>query len=146
MTRWLAAVTVAACLTFPVPAAFAQGQSASHARSHGRACGQPASLTWALPGPLDPGARRDWRVTVTEATPLQVDAASEEFDTYLRLADTGGALVAENDDGPESLDSRSVTTLAPGTYCLRLNVSTPPAEARARRRSSRATQDLILRA
>lgn len=272
MTRCLAAVAVAACLTFPAPAAFAQGQSAlPPPEATTGACGQPASLTWTLPGPLDaqplepltltflrgepaylqfslaaparvglrtetldtevdpylslfaaagdlvasdddgaggynavidvtldpgdwcvqlrpyspgasgetqiilhaaagaaaeellartidgppeagelcadpaflanetltiapgmstalltarldPGARRDWRVTVTEATPLQVDAVSEEFDTYLRLADTAGMIVAENDDGPSTgTNSVLLASVQAGDYCLSLS-------------------------
>jgi hypothetical protein len=63
-------------------------------------------------------SRSDWRFEVTDEVLLQFDAMSDEFDTLISLIDSSGAMIEQNDDEPNSINSRIVRTLAPGSYCL----------------------------
>ncbi len=96
----------------------------------GTACTDPA-LTSAFGAPLAPGVgtvsatgalagspRSDWTIEVTETVTLQLDARSVAFDTVLTLLDGSGSVIDTNDDGPSGTDSRLVSTLQPGSYCL----------------------------
>jgi plastocyanin len=54
-----------------------------------------------------------------EGDTVEITMTSEEFDTYLVLADPDGTVVAQNDDGAGSLDSRIVHTLSQsGSYTI----------------------------
>jgi hypothetical protein len=79
----------------------------------------PGFGTLALNATVEVGARRDWRLTVAEATDFQAEATSNEFDTVLQLVDEDGAQLAHNDDAPGlGTGSRVALRLAPGSYCL----------------------------
>ncbi len=67
---------------------------------------------------LEPVSRSDWRFEVTDEVLLQFDAMSDEFDTLMSLVDGSGEMIEQNDDEPNSVNSRIVRTLAPGSYCL----------------------------
>lgn len=82
----------------------------------------PGLGSYGFQASVDPQSHRDWRVTVTQAMELQVDATSNQFDTMLILVDEGGHVVAENDDGFSSgTDSRIALAIEPGSYCLSLS-------------------------
>lgn len=72
----------------------------------------------AIAGTLIPGSRRDWTLEVTAAGTYQFDLGSAEFDTVLTLLDGSGMTIEMNDDRADSIDSRIVATLEPGSYCL----------------------------
>ena len=80
----------------------------------------PGMGTVAVAAALSPNGRNDWRVEVSDAVELQFDAKSFWIDTLLYLVDANGNILAENDDGMASTDSRIVYRLAPGRYCLAL--------------------------
>lgn len=95
-------------------------------------CADPA-LTAAFPGDVAPGmgevaaegtvaagGHSDWRLRVLQEAFYQIDARSGDFDTMIELQDADGNYVEGNDDGPDGTDSRIVTTLAAGDYCLRV--------------------------
>lgn len=70
-------------------------------------------------GNLSGGAPRDFRLHLASDTELRIDASSSDFDTVLSLHDANGVLLAENDDFPGlGTDSRIVTRLAAGDYCI----------------------------
>ncbi|MDH3262531.1 MAG: hypothetical protein OEM24_00875 [Paracoccaceae bacterium] len=82
----------------------------------------PGLGSYGIQASVDPQSHRDWRLTVTEAMELQVDATSGQFDTMLMLVDEAGQVVAENDDGFTSgTDSRIALAIEPGSYCLSLS-------------------------
>lgn len=59
------------------------------------------------------------RLSVPDGGEVRIDLASDAFDTLLALYDGDGAMIVENDDGPNSgTDSQIAESLAPGTYCL----------------------------
>ena len=82
---------------------------------------RPFTATGTLHG-CDP-ARGDHGVRLTAGTRYTLRAASEDFDTVLRLYQRdGGEPVAENDDADGTLNSRiNYTPSETGTFCL--NVS-----------------------
>ncbi|MCL4189027.1 MAG: DVUA0089 family protein [Rhodobacteraceae bacterium] len=95
-------------------------------------CADPA-LTSAFPGDIAPGmgavtaegmvptgGHSDWRLVVLSQAVYQIDARSGGFDTMIELQDAAGSYVDGNDDGPDGTDSRVVTELAAGEYCLRV--------------------------
>ncbi|MCC6305717.1 MAG: hypothetical protein IT545_11055 [Rhodobacteraceae bacterium] len=94
------------------------------------ACADPALTTDA--GPVAPGmgelalslmlapsSHSDVSFTTGETMELEFGARSTEFDTQLTLFGPGGEL-ASDDDGAGGTDSRIVTSLEPGQYCLRV--------------------------
>jgi len=59
------------------------------------------------------------RLSVPDGGPVQIDLGSDAFDTLLALYSADGAMIVENDDGPNTgTDSQIAETLAPGDYCL----------------------------
>jgi S1-C subfamily serine protease len=60
-----------------------------------------------------------YQIEVTRRQLVTVDLDSEAFDTYLRLLDERGEVVAENDDRSDfNFNSRIEETLEPGTYSI----------------------------
>jgi V8-like Glu-specific endopeptidase len=69
-------------------------------------------------GTLEVAGDRDvFQFTVDEGGTATITAFGvDDVDTYLRIYDADGNLVAENDDFGGSLDSQTTVALAPGTY------------------------------
>ena len=63
-----------------------------------------------------------FRFTLPEGGLLVTEAIGDGTDPTLALFDRVGRRLAENDDGPEGLDSFLVTKLFPGTYTLALRL------------------------
>ena len=61
-----------------------------------------------------------YRLSLAEAATLQIDAASQTFDTILSVHDMGGGLLWENDDHADTQgsDSRIREAFEPGEYCV----------------------------
>jgi hypothetical protein len=77
--------------------------------------GAPARVQGTIPADL----LQSWyALNVSAPVDLQLDARSLSLDTVLEVYDSAGALVAENDDGPDGTNSRIEATLFPGDYCV----------------------------
>ena len=75
----------------------------------------------AVSGAIGNGEIKDYTFFVTDPAQIRVRLSSQEFDTYLKLADEAGFLLAENDDSIEGgTDSDMTHVFAPGAYCLRV--------------------------
>ncbi|WP_045390601.1 PPC domain-containing protein [Falsirhodobacter sp. alg1] len=61
-----------------------------------------------------------FRFSVSDQTDLQIDATSDAIDTVLKVVNSEGATLYENDDSDEmrGTDSRVRSTFAPGDYCV----------------------------
>lgn len=93
-------------------------------------CGDPARTqllgrlargfgTVAVAGNVPASGRQDWILSLADPGELRLDARSGNFDTVLEVFDTGGGLLAENDDSPEGgTDSMIIRDFAPGDYCV----------------------------
>lgn len=57
-----------------------------------------------------------WSITLPAETAVRVDLTSAAFDAFLVLRSSDGTVVAVDDDGGGSLDSRIQQTLSAGTY------------------------------
>lgn len=67
------------------------------------------------------GNQPEFAITLEEGQSVQIDVSSDDFDTYLEVRDASGALIDENDDGGDSLNSRLFFTApASATYILRV--------------------------
>jgi hypothetical protein len=79
-----------------------------------------------LQGRLEPGDQQAentwvdvWQFQGFAGQTVTIELRSSEFDTYLKLLDTAGNILSEDDDSAGDLDSRIVITLpAQGTYQL----------------------------
>jgi hypothetical protein len=82
----------------------------------------PGFTAISQPGLVDNSGPADFILSVSEAVDLQLDAASSTIDTVMTLYDLDGAFLDENDDDYEAggTNSRIVTTLMPGDYCVRV--------------------------
>jgi hypothetical protein len=82
----------------------------------------PGFTAISQPGLVDNSGPADFILSVSEAVELQLDAASITIDTVMTLYDLDGAFLDENDDDFEAggTNSRIVTTLVPGDYCVRV--------------------------
>jgi hypothetical protein len=82
----------------------------------------PGFAATALPGVVMTEGPADYRMSVSAPVDLQLDAASDNIDTVLALYAADGTLLNENDDDFEAggTNSRIVTALDPGSYCLRV--------------------------
>jgi hypothetical protein len=70
-------------------------------------------------GEIDGQFGESWfSLNIAERVDLRLDARSFDIDTVMELHDEAGALLAENDDGPEGRNSRIETALFPGDYCV----------------------------
>ena len=58
-------------------------------------------------------------------TTVRIDLESSAFDAYLKLTDSSGAVVAEDDDGGTGLDSRIEIPLSAGTYVIEAGALLP---------------------
>ena len=56
-----------------------------------------------------------------ESQAVRIEAMSPNGDPIIFLLDSNGNLITENDDTPDSLNSRIETSLAPGVYCVELS-------------------------
>lgn len=64
------------------------------------------------------GPEESYTFSLVEETTIAVSLISEDFDAYLYLADTSGALLASDDDGGESVNSLIDITLPAGDYVI----------------------------
>ena len=72
-----------------------------------------------LQGEVDPDLRQSWfSLNIAESIDLRLDSRSLVIDTMIELHDSSGALLEQNDDGPDGTDSRIETALEPGDYCV----------------------------
>jgi hypothetical protein len=61
-----------------------------------------------------------WVLTLDTRTEVAINEMSDEFDSYLILADWNtGNIIEEDDDDGDGLNSRIIRTLDPGTYLIR---------------------------
>ncbi|RJL20129.1 DVUA0089 family protein [Paracoccus siganidrum] len=74
----------------------------------------------------DGNATGYYRFTIAEATPVTLRATSAQLDPHVRLFDSNGGLIAENDDA-DGTDSRLdfPSNLMPGDYCLGVAALSP---------------------
>jgi hypothetical protein len=78
-----------------------------------------ASSSAGVSSEIAPDLLLSWfSLNVAETVEIRLDARSSSLDTVLELHDASGALVAENDDGPDGTDSRIDAALEPGDYCV----------------------------
>jgi hypothetical protein len=83
------------------------------------AAGFGPSGSGAVAGEIDPDLLQSWfSLNISEPVELRLDARSSAIDTVLELHDASGALLADNDDGPDGTNSRIETALGPGDYCV----------------------------
>lgn len=68
--------------------------------------------------PFRPSFGDLWTLTLSDTTTVQFDLQSSSFDAYLGLLNAAGAVVATDDDGGGSLNSRIVRRLPPGSYAV----------------------------
>lgn len=81
--------------------------------------------------------------TSAENLALRVEAQASDGDPSIILMTEDGQTIAENDDTPDSLNSRIETSVGPGTYCVALNsVGGSPLQATVQ--VSRADQPALL--
>lgn len=67
-----------------------------------------------------------YRIDIAAATDLDIDMESSEIDSYLRLHDASGALLAWNDDASNlTLDARISAALQPGCHILVASSASP---------------------
>jgi hypothetical protein len=82
----------------------------------------PGFAAVALPGLVGADGPADFRLSASAAVELQLDAASDQIDTVMTLYTADGTYLSENDDDFEAggTNSRILTTLDAGSYCLRV--------------------------
>ena len=82
--------------------------------------GASAPFERALAVPVSGDLLTAFRVSGTDTQSLRIEAAppGQDGDPVMRLIDSTGAVVEENDDAGGSLSSRIERTLPPGDYCV----------------------------
>jgi hypothetical protein len=68
---------------------------------------------------FDNGTYADaWTLTIAATVRVRIDLTSNQFDTFLVLADSAGLHIAFDDDGGDNLNSRLEMELQPGQYTI----------------------------
>ncbi|MCA9913048.1 MAG: PPC domain-containing protein [Anaerolineae bacterium] len=67
------------------------------------------------------GTQPEYTIALSEGESVRIDVESDDFDTYLELRDSSGAIIEEDDDGGDGFTSRLFSTaVSSATYTIRI--------------------------